>query len=487
MPLSLLIALVLAFGIEAGGVAGPYPPGEVPRRVAQAGAGLAAVAVAAFLAGRLIAWRVARRGRPTPAIRRAYSVAGFLIQTWALAYYAWVIYGLGWPRVVGWGLGLRGALLADEILIFLPFLLAQLAVWWGLFAAERALRGPERARGMVHSLVRRARQSMGLVLPVALAYVLARDLLRRYWPEWAADPWVETAGIALTGGGVLALAPALVRITFPTRPLEPGPLRDRLERLAERFRFRCTDILVWDTGGGMVNAFVTGVTRWFRYVVLTDALIECLDDREIEAVFGHEIGHIAHRHLSFFGLFFLGTMGVMALIGHGIELVAVGPWRDPTWATVLKAAAGLAALGVYFLLLFGFLSRRFERQADVFGCRAVSCGRADCPPHADLNAYPIAVAPSSDLCPVGIRIFANALTRVHELNGLDEGMLAGLLAWRHGRVARRVAFLNDLEGHPEVERRFQAGVRRLRLAVALLLAAAVATAVATDSLRHLVG
>ena len=61
------------------------------------------------------------------------------------------------------------------------------------------------------------------------------------------------------GALVLVLAPAFVRLTWPTRPLPPGPLRDRLERLSRRFRFRCTDILVWDTGQALVNA---GVTIW---------------------------------------------------------------------------------------------------------------------------------------------------------------------------------------------------------------------------------
>ena len=96
---------------------------------------------------------------------------------------------------------------------------------------------------------------------------------------------------------VLVLSPLFVRLAWPTRPLPPGPLRDRLERLARRFGFRCTDILVWDTGQVMVNAGVTGALPWFRYVLLTDALIESLSPLEIAAVFGHEIGHIAHRHL----------------------------------------------------------------------------------------------------------------------------------------------------------------------------------------------
>ena len=47
----------------------------------------------------------------------------------------------------------------------------------------------------------------------------------------------------------------------PTHP----PMAERiarLERLANRFQFRYTDILVWDTDGAIVNAGVTGALPW---------------------------------------------------------------------------------------------------------------------------------------------------------------------------------------------------------------------------------
>ena len=49
-----------------------------------------------------------------------------------------------------------------------------------------------------------------------------------------------------------------------------------------------------------------------------------------------------------------------------------------------------------------------EKAADVFGTRAVSCDRLGCPPHLDMNAPESPDRPVDSLCPVGIRIFANA-------------------------------------------------------------------------------
>jgi STE24 endopeptidase len=76
------------------------------------------------------------------------------------------------------------------------------------------------------------------------------------------------------------------------------------------------------------------------------------------------------------------------------------------------------------------------------------------------------------LCPAGIRIFANALAEVAALSGVDESAPS----WRHGSIRRRIAFLEGLEGRPEVERRFDSGTQRLRLVLALILVAATAGA-----------
>jgi len=71
-----------------------------------------------------------------------------------------------------------------------------------------------------------------------------------------------TAELVLTGrdGELVASEPGgaangSLPIRWPSLidQLPPGPLRDRLERLARRLRFRCTDILVWDTGQAVVT------------------------------------------------------------------------------------------------------------------------------------------------------------------------------------------------------------------------------------------
>ncbi len=295
------------------------------------------------------------------------------------------------------------------------------------------------------------------------------------------DALIEPIEIAVLGSLILTLSPLFLRLAWPTRSLPDGALRRRLTRISDRIGFRFTDVLIWDTGHMMVNACVTGVLPRFRYVLLSDALIESLTPQEIAAVFGHEVGHIAHRHLLYFGFFFMGSLGLLSGL---VELVAMGdpwieplarltPWSPPVVVDAFQGLVLLSALGLYFWLVFGQLSRRFERQADVFGSKVVSCDLANCPPHHDrdhdLAPDLVRGTEQQGLCPVGISIFAAALTHVARGNGQNPDSRS----WRHGSISSRIAFLEGLEQRPDIERDFQRAVKRLRIGLGVVLATAI--------------
>ncbi|MGE3820616.1 MAG: M48 family metallopeptidase [Isosphaeraceae bacterium] len=498
MPLPLLLALFLAFGFDSASGETPPPPlssADSFRVVGLTTTGVLLVGGFAWVAGWLVARSIYRNGRASPRNRRAQSLAIRVVDLLGLVVYGAILHELGWADVIRRGFGMADFVLLDEALILLPFLLIQVLGWWGLYPAQQALwlvRSNGHAERLGRHLWLKARQSMGMVLPVAAVYGLGTDLLHWVWPESRSSTWEQPISLGVMGLVVLSMAPALVRLAWPTHPLPPGPLRDRLERLARRVGFRCTDILVWDTNLGVVNAGVTGALPWFRYVLLTDALIDHLSPYEVAAVFGHEIGHIAHRHLVYFGFFILGSLGFLSVAEMWIGAWPTSDWLAayPTATLVGQSILALILVGGYFLVVFGFLSRRFERQADVFGCRVVSCGSLDCPPHGDLDgrSEPSGALPrlkarrataATPLCPVGIRIFIGALSRVAMLNGMQPRRWC----WRHGSIVRRVEFLEGLIGRPEVERRFQSGVNRLRLVTATLLVVALGAVLANGYWR----
>ena len=63
----------------------------------------------------------------------------------ALLVYGWIIHSVGWGRLVrtNWGLGNLG--LINDAIVFLPFLLIQLLIWWGQFLRGSRVPGPRRA------------------------------------------------------------------------------------------------------------------------------------------------------------------------------------------------------------------------------------------------------------------------------------------------------------------------------------------------------
>jgi STE24 endopeptidase len=136
------------------------------------------------------------------------------------------------------------------------------------------------------------------------------------------------------------------------------------------------------------------------------------------------------------------------------------------------------ALVVYIVLVFGYLSRRCERQADVYACRAVSCADPGCAGHDEATVYPERAA---GLCPTGIRTCARALNRVDDVNGGSgggptrggwlRGFFRWLRTWSHGPMPRRVEFVLGLIDDPRAERRFQRRVAALRWGLLLALAA----------------
>lgn len=70
-----------------------------------------------------------------------------------------------------------------------------------------------------------------------------------------------------------------------------------------------------------------GLVPRFRYILITDSLLEVLSVEEPKAVMGHEIGHIHYKHLLFYILFVLGYMAIsFGLFDITFSLMALQPW-----------------------------------------------------------------------------------------------------------------------------------------------------------------
>jgi Zn-dependent protease with chaperone function len=219
---------------------------------------------------------------------------------------------------------------------------------------------------------------------------------------------------------------------------------------------------------------VVGLLPWPRYVVFTDRLLADFTPEEVEAVFGHEVGHVKHQHMLFYLGFLTLSMAVlgllsMAILGLSAHLLPSLFVPEPRYLEAIPFVIGLLA---YVFVVFGFVSRRCERQADVYGCRAVSCTSPDCHEH---GAGVSLAARGRGLCATGIRTFIRALEKVALVNGISRDRPGFLQSWQHSTIAKRVEFLKRVLDDRGVERVFQRRVALVKwglaLALGLLLAA----------------
>lgn len=414
--------------------------------------------------------------------------------------YLLALLGLGW----GWSvaqLWRRGdiPLPGAELLILAPFVIAQMLAWTAYYDAERATHQStlrllsadahtgawlELERTRAATLVPfgsrwayvlfQLRQKLALAFLPVVMFLVTKELQRRFpevWQEW--PKVVNLLGIVAVLI-VFAVMPWTVRLVLGLKPMPDSPLRRRLDATARRLRFRCSDILVWNTRNGMANALMIGILPWLRYVVFTDRLLEDFTPEEIEAVYGHEVGHIRHSHIPYYFSFL--TVSVLVLFWLINELFLFYKGADPfelssrasEYVSIILLVTVL--LG-YIFMVFGFLSRRCERQADVFGCRAVSCASPNCRGHED----DVPFAPSGQgLCPTGINTFIRALEKVAAVNGINRDRPGFLQSWQHGSIGRRIEFLQRVLLDLDIERRFQRRVFVFKTLLLLVLGGSVA-------------
>jgi Zn-dependent protease with chaperone function len=353
----------------------------------------------------------------------------------------------------GWGWAVEqwfGGYPGTELVLLAPFLIAWITSWLASYRVERelALLGGHEPLGLRDYMTLQFRRQLALAtIPIAL--VILQRFVTRTWPQLDQSPWFVLATFVILLG-VVAAAPWLLRPLLGLKSLPPSPLRARLEATARRLKFRYSDLLLWNTHGQMANAMVAGLLPRPRCVLFTDLLLKEMSTEEVEAVLGHEAGHVRYAHLTYYFAFL--AMSLLAL--QGFANMAT-PWLH--WAGEWQSLPLLLVTGAVLIFAFGFVSRRCEREADLVGCKAVSCGKPQCIAHTE------PLEKEAELCHTGIEIFVNSLERVADANGISRSNPGWLSSWQHGTIANRVAFLEAVRQQPELARQFQFRLRWFRL------------------------
>ena len=448
--------------------------------------GLAVVVALVGLAGLCIsAFILWRRGEVAAGGQRFLAkvrLLGRVYRLLVLVAYGLVLRQLGWAALA-YDLAGRGTWDCPAMAIAIaPFLVLCVAAWTAVYWAERVLRAAmfEQAGAVVAAgewtlsryLEFMFRQYV-LVFLVPLLVLLGIDdalVHAGYSPDSGVLGFVLF--LATTLAAVL-LAGVWVRICWRTEPLPEGDLRRRLYGLAERAGVRVGNVLVWRTNLSIANGCMIGMVGPLRYIMITDALLLAMSQapEEAEAVFAHEIAHVKYRHTLLYVALMAGAFGAAMLAGE-----AAATLSDAEWAP--GAATGAVLVG-YLGLVFGYISRRCELEADLYAARATECPVNCSPPDPGFAAGQVpagaedwaAATSGRSLCPHRVLALTAALERIARLNG----MAYSARGWRHFSIARRCDVLAGLLADPAGIARYERRIRRLkRVALAASLAIAAA-------------
>ena len=330
--------------------------------------------------------------------------------------FALLVLCCGWVQWLRESLGARldleGWPEANFIWVILPYLIFEAL---NIDAQSRAScpAGPTRLSWRSFHL----RMFASTLIPPAIYLGIAGLVGSNRWMRVQVEQ-VELVGAAVFValiGGLAVYLPTLFKASWRTHELPPGRLRTGFEGISKSVGFSSRKVLVWDTGQMIANAAIVGLLPSRRVVILSDALLGDLDEDELKAVYSHEVGHSHHHHVP---VFLAWSVGVFLLADFALRAF------DPT-SPIAVLGIMVAFLGTWGLA-FGWMSRRFELQADLFAMRVLGSGRP----------------------------LVSALEKI-------EGTLRDKATWRHFGGLRRAHFLDECTQDPAGALRFEQKLKRV--------------------------
>ncbi len=273
------------------------------------------------------------------------------------------LYGLVRSLGANYHLQLSGYLLVFSIAYYLLFLSLD---FYGDIVLERryGLSNQTTVGWLVRSAKEWGLSTLLIVAVLNLLYAVIRSLPHWWWLA-AAIGWFILLVL------ISEITPAvIVPLFYKMAPLQNSELANRLFALARRCGVPVRRIfeIKLSKETNKANAAVIGWGR-NRRIVIGDTLLTLCSDDEIEAVFAHELGHVALRHT----WKLLAGSAVSFVIGFYLLYLVLGPSAA---ALGFASPADIAAVPVLMLwiAIFGLVSkplqtgysRHLEKQADLF-------------------------------------------------------------------------------------------------------------------------
>lgn len=251
-------------------------------------------------------------------------------------------------------------------IIDLPF------AWYRQFHLEQAFDFNRMTAGLFWmDFVKGSVLGLAIGLPLLWVVLSLMSSAGQYWWAWAWGVLVAFILVA-TWIGPTFIAPLFNKF----KPLEDGPLKEKIQALLVRCGFISQGLFVMDGSKRSAhgNAYFTGIGRAKR-IVFFDTLIEKLTPEEIEAVLAHELGHFKKNHIrkrlvvtfitSLAGLALLGWLSTQAWFYLGLGVMPEMDGNNGGLALALFTLT-LPVFTFFFVPIGSFFSRKHEFEADAF-------------------------------------------------------------------------------------------------------------------------
>jgi heat shock protein HtpX len=171
------------------------------------------------------------------------------------------------------------------------------------------------------------------------------------------------------------IAPYLIDAMYrvkEVKPQEDPVLHNMVERLSKKSKIKTPKLM--KAKMEIPNAFAYSSPLTGSKVAVTTGLLETLETEEVEAVIGHELGHLKHRDVQV--MMFVSILpAIFYFIGYSMLLSSMFSRRDSRDSGG-AAIIGLASLLVYWILTIFtlYLSRIREYFADRHSASIVEDG-----------------------------------------------------------------------------------------------------------------
>ena len=273
----------------------------------------------------------------------------------------------------------------SAIIIFFSFLVS---IWYSSYPAYRLLFGGcIKRKAYIGSKIK---LNLPVIFPWAILNVSYDLLSLLQWPSLEKILDKEIGQFIFFSVFLILLVvflPPFIKSWWGCRPLPQTEKKEGVVNFLKHTGFKYRNIVTWPIlEGQIMTAGVMGLLPRFRYILLTESLLNVLSEDELKAVMAHEIGHIKYKHIIFYVVFLMGYMVIsFGLFDVFFYLMAMQPWLFGLLTSQNEVEVGIfysifslpfiLSIVLYFRYIMGFFMRNFERQADLFSAQLL--GKAE--------------------------------------------------------------------------------------------------------------